>query len=132
MPVAKAVGAVNALGEGPMSQAEFDDPSYSFRVYIAPKVKNNLKKADQAAIYSPVGSNVEVAIKHVERPKYRITEAIKTLLDDDRVVVTTYQFKQARKQNDLKDPAKGLAVMLGGQWFWYQERIDKIGAIVTT
>lgn len=83
-------------------------------------------------IFSPVGSNVEVAIKHVERPKYRMTEAIKKLLDDDGVVVTTYQFTQAWKQNDLKDPAKGLAVMLGGQWFWYQEGIDKIRAIVTT
>lgn len=98
-----------------MPQAEFDDPAYSFRVYIVPKVTNNLKKADQAVIYSPVGSNVEVAIKHVERPKYRITEAIKKLLDDGRVVVTTYQFTQAWKQSDLKDPAKGLAVMLGAR-----------------
>ncbi|WP_298089168.1 DUF3644 domain-containing protein [uncultured Sphingomonas sp.] len=132
VPVAKAVAAVNALIEGPMSQAEFDDPAYSFRVYVVPKVTNNAKKADQAVIYSPVGSNVEVAIKHVERPKYRMTEAIKKLLDDDGVVVTTYQFTQAWKQNGLKDPAKGLAVLLGGQWFWYQEGIDKIKVIVTT
>ncbi|PZU08506.1 DUF3644 domain-containing protein [Sphingomonas sp.] len=130
VPVAKAVAAVNALIEGPMSQAEFDDPAYSFRVYVVPKVTNNAKKADQAVIYSPVGSNVEVAIKHVERPKYRMTEAIKKLLDDG-VAVTTHQFTQAWKLNDLKDPAKGLAVLLGGQWFWYQEGIDRIRGIVT-
>lgn len=47
VPVAKAVAAVNALIEGPMSQAEFDDPAYSFRVYVVPKVTNNAKKADQ-------------------------------------------------------------------------------------
>lgn len=132
VPVAKAVAAVNALIEGPMSQAEFDDPAYSFRVYVVPKVTNNAKKADQAVIYSPVGSNVEVAIKHVERPKYRMMEAIKKLLDDDGVAVTTYQFTQAWKLNDLKDPAKGLAVLLGGQWFWYQEGLDRIRGIVTT
>jgi len=132
VPVAKAVAAVNALIEGPMSQAEFDDPAYSFRVYVVPKVTNNAKKADQAVIYSPVGSNVEVAIKHVERPKYRMTEAIKKLLDDDGVAVTAYQFTQAWKLNDLKDPAKGFAVLLGGQWFWYQEGIDRIRGIVTT
>jgi len=131
VPVAKAVAAVNALLEGPMSQAEFDDPAYSFRVYVVPKVTNNAKKADQAVIYSPVGSNVEVAIKHVERPKYRMTEAIKKL-HDDGVAVTTHQFTQAWKLNDLKDPAKGLAVLLGGQWFWYQEGIDRIRDIVTT
>lgn len=130
-PVARAVAAVNALLEGPMTQAEFNDPAYSFRVYIVPKVTNNAKKADQAVIYSPVGSDVEVAIKLVERPKYRMTEAIKKLLDDDGVTVSSYEFQQAWKLNDLKNPAKGLAVQLGGQWFWYQEGIDKIREIVT-
>lgn len=132
LPVAKAVAAVNALIEGPMSQAEFDDPAYSFRVYVVPKVTNNAKKADQAVTYSPVGSDVEVAIKHVERPKYRMTEAIQKLLDDDGVALTAHEFTQAWKLNDLKNPAKGLAVQLGGQWFWYQEGIDLIRSIVTT
>lgn len=130
-PVAKAVAAVNALLEGAMTQAEFNDPSYSFRVYVVPKVTNNAKKADQAVIYSPIGSDVEVAIKLVERPKYRMTEAIKKLLDDEGISVSKYEFQQAWKLNDLKNPAKGLAVQLGGQWFWYQEGIDKIREIVT-
>lgn len=130
VPVAKAVAAVNALLEGPMTQAEFDDPAYSFRVYVVPKITNNAKKADQAVIYSPIGSEVEVAIKHVERPKYRMKEAIKKLLDNDGLVVTNYGFQQTWRLNDLKNPAKGLAVQLGGQWFWYQEGIDKIREIV--
>jgi len=130
-PVSKTVAAVNALLEAPMTQAEFNDPAYAFRVYVVPKVTNNAKKADQAVIYSPVGSDVEVAIKLVERPKYRMTEAIKKLLDDDGIAVTAYQFQQAWKLHDLKNPAKGLAVQLGGQWFWYQEGIDKIREIVT-
>jgi Protein of unknown function (DUF3644) len=132
VPVAKAVAVVNALLEGPMTQAEFNDPAYSFRVYVVPKVTNNAKKADQAVIYSPIGSEVEVAIKLVERPKYRMKEAIKKLKDDDGVAVTSYGFQQAWQLNDLKNPAKGLAVQLGGQWFWYQEGIDRIREIVTT
>lgn len=132
VPVAKAVAAVNALLEGPMTQAEFNDPAYSFRVYVVPKVTNNAKKADQAVIYSPVGSDVEVAIKLVERPKYRMTEALKKLSDDDALTVSKYEFQQAWKLNDLKNPAKGFAVQLGGQWFWYQEGIDKIKEIVNT
>jgi hypothetical protein len=131
-PVAKAVAAVNALLEEPMTPAEFNDPAYAFRVYVVPKVTNNAKKADQAVIYSPVGSDVEVAIKLVERPKFRMTEAIKKLLDDEGLTVSNYEFQQAWKLNDLKDPAKGLAIQLGGQWFWYQEGIDKIREIVTS
>lgn len=129
-PVAKTVAAVNALLEGPMTPAEFNDPAYSFRVYVVPKVTNNAKKADQAVIYSPIGSDVEVAIKLVERPKFRMKEAIKKLLDEHAVVVTSHQFQQAWKLNDLKNPAKGFSVQLGGQWFWYQEGIDKIKEIV--
>lgn len=129
-PVAKAVAAVNALLEGPMTEAEFNDPAYSFRVYVVPKVTNNAKKADQAVTYSPVGSAVEVAIKHVERPKYRMTDAIAKLLADHGVKLTPYAFQQAWKLHDLKNPAKGMAVQLGGQWFWYQEGIDKIKEIV--
>jgi hypothetical protein len=129
-PVAKAVAAVNALLEAPMTQAEFNDPAYSFRVYVVPKVTNNAKKADQAVIYSPTGSDVEMAIKLVERPKYRMTEAIKKLLDDEGIAVSSYKFQQAWKLHDLKNPAKGLAVQLGCQWFWYQEGVDRIKEIV--
>jgi Protein of unknown function (DUF3644) len=129
-PVAKAVAAVNALLEGPMTQAEFNDPAYSFRVYVVPKVTNNAKKADQAVIYSPIGSDVEVAIKLVERPKFRMKEAIKKLLDDYGIVVSSHQFQQAWKLNDLKNPAKGYAVQLGGQWFWYQEGIEKVKEVI--
>jgi hypothetical protein len=67
----------------------------------------------------------------VERPKYRMTAAIKKLLDDDGITVSSYEFQQAWKLNDLKNPAKGFAIQLGGQWFWYQEGIDKIREIVT-
>lgn len=130
-PVAKAVAAVNALLEAPMTQAQFNDPAYSFRVYVVPKVTNNAKKADQAVTFSPVGSDVEVAIKLVERPKYRMKDAIKKLADEDGLQVSSYQFQQAWKLNDLKNPGKGLAVQLGGQWFWYQEGVDRIRDIVT-
>ena len=130
-PVAKAVAAVNALLEAPMSEAEFNDPAYSLRVYVVPKVTNNLKNADQAVTYSPVGSDVQMAIKHAERPKYRMTEAIKRLYDHHGLTISKHHFQQAWTVNDLKNPAKGLAIKLGGQWFWYQEGIDKIRQLVT-
>lgn len=129
--VAKSVAAVNALLEETMSLADFNDPAYSFRVYVVPKVTNNAKKADQAVIYSPIGSEVEVAIKQVERPKFRQKDAIKKLKDDYGILCTKHQFQMAWKLNDLKKPASGLAVQLGGQWFWYQEGIEKIKEILS-
>lgn len=128
--VAKSVAAVNALLEAPMSTADFNDPAYAYRVYVVPKVTNNSKKADQAVSYSPVGSNVEMAIKHVERPKFRMTEAIQMLTENGIPNVTSHTFTQAWKSEDLKAPARGLAIELGKQWFWYQEGVDKIGEIL--
>ncbi len=112
-----------------MSSAQFNDPDYAFRVYVRPKVTNNSKKADQAVAYSPVGSEVEVAIKQVERPKYRMTEAIAMLHEQGVPNATSHTFTQAWKAHDLKNPAKGLAIQLGGQWFWYQEGVDRIRSI---
>ena len=129
--VAKSVAAVNAALETPMSSADFNDPDYAFRVYVVPKVVNNSKKADQAVTYSPVGSDVEIAIKQVERPKFRMKEAIALLAEEGGPAITSHQFIQAWKQNDLKNPAKGLAIELGKQWFWYREGIDRIKEIVS-
>lgn len=128
--VAKSVAAVNALLEAPMSTVDFNDPDYAYRVYVVPKVSNNSKKADQAVSYSPVGSNVEVAIKQVERPKFRMTDAIQALTEQGIPNVTSHTFTKAWKSEDLKAPAKGLAIQLGGQWFWYQEGVDRIGEIL--
>lgn len=129
--VAKSVAAVNATLETAMSNADYNDPDYAFRVYVVPKVTNNSKKADQAVSYSPVGSNVEMAIKHVERPKYRMSDAIAMLTERGVPAVTSYKFINAWKDNDLKSPAKNLAIELGNQWFWYQEGIDEIARILT-
>lgn len=127
----KTVQAVSAEIEKEMTSAEFNDPDYAFRVYVVPKVVNNEKRSDQAVTFSPVGSSVEMAIKHVERPKYRMKDALKLLHDDGLENITAHKFITAWRENDLKNPGKGLAVQLGGQWFWYQEGVDEIRRILT-
>ena len=57
-------------------------------------------------------------------------EAIEMLQNDGVPNVTSHTFTQAWKSENLKDPAKGLAVELGKQWFWYPEGIDQIKAIL--
>ncbi|MDB5576879.1 MAG: hypothetical protein JWR80_2055, partial [Bradyrhizobium sp.] len=47
------------------------------------------------------------------------------------LIISSCEFQQEWKLNDLKNPASGLAVQLGGQWFWYQNGIDKVREIVT-
>lgn len=124
--LSKSVSVVNALVEKDMSSAQFNDPDYAFRVYIDPKVVNNQKKADQAVTFSPVGSNIEMAIKQVERPKYRLKEVVKLLQAEGVAGASMHSCIGAWQNNDLKSPGKGLAIELGGQWFWYPEGVDAI------
>ncbi|MBC7905573.1 MAG: DUF3644 domain-containing protein [Rhodospirillaceae bacterium] len=72
-----AVKTVNKLIEAEMSDADYNDPAYAFRVYVVPKTVNNPKKADQGVTYAAAGSEIEMAIKLVERPKHRAGEVIK-------------------------------------------------------
>ncbi len=58
-------------------------------------------------------------------------EVVKLLKDDGIVGVSTQHCISVWKNHDLKNPAKGLAIELGGQWFWYPEGVDAIKAALT-
>ncbi len=131
-PVSKSIAAVNALLEGDMSADDYNDPQYSYRVYVVPKVTNNPRGADQTVSYSPVGSSVEMAIKQVERPKLRATEAMRYLVENGFPDLTRQRFIDAWRKHDLKNPKKTYGVELGGQWFWYQEGIAKIASVLSS
>ena len=72
-----------------------------------------------------------MAIKQVEKPKYRMKEVVKLLQDDGVANATLQACIHAWQENDLKNPGKGFAVELGGQWFWYPEGVDAIKAALT-
>ena len=46
------IQAVNNLIESKMTSDEYNDPQYSYRVYVIPKTTNNPRKADQAVTYA--------------------------------------------------------------------------------
>jgi hypothetical protein len=128
--LSKVVSAVNKLIEADMSLAEYNDPAYAYRVHVIPKVTNNPKNADQAVSYAAIGSEIEMAIKHIERPKRRAGEAVAVLREKGFPNLTSHVFTQVWKKGGLKAPAKGLAIELGNQWFWYDEGIDAVAQIL--
>lgn len=121
--IPSAVQTVNKLMEDSMSEADYNDLKYAFRVYVVPKTTNNPKKADQAVTFVPKGSEIEIAIKLVERPKHRAGDIVKMVQAAGYNEFVRQTFIEFWKANDLKNPKKGLAIELGGQWFWYPEVI---------
>ena len=57
------ITTVNKLIEEEMSDSDYNDPRYSYRVYVAPRPVNNRSKADQAVVFAPAGSDIEMAIR---------------------------------------------------------------------
>ena len=125
-PVPNAVQAVNKLMEENMSDADFNDPKYAYRVYVVPKTSNNSKTADQAVTYAPAGSDIEMAIKQVEKPKFRASEVIEKVRAAGFPAFNQDAFYCIWKPLDLKNAKKNLAIQLGNQWFWYGEIVPLV------
>jgi hypothetical protein len=121
--IPSVIQTVNKLMEDSMSEADYNDLKYAFRVYVVPKTTNNPKKADQAVTFAPTGSEIEMAIKLVERPKHRAGEIVNMIKAAGYKEFVLQTFIEFWKAKDLKNPKKGFAIQLGGQWFWYPEVI---------
>lgn len=129
----KVIQVVNAIIEDSMSIEEYNDPRYSFRVHVVPRTVNNKGKADQAVVFSAPGSDVELAVREVERPKYRAKEIIAIMNSEgftDFNMFGKQGFVPLWKELDAKNPGKGLGVEIAGQWLWYYRMIDVVREIL--
>ncbi len=80
---------------------------------------NNRNKADQAVIFAKSGSAVEMAIREIERPKYKATEIAQIMRDEgyaDFTVQGKNGFVSIWKVMDAKKPGKGFGVEVAGRW----------------
>jgi hypothetical protein len=128
------IRAVNELIEKNMSPEEYNDPQYSYRVFIVPRTVNNPKKADEAVIFAPEGSAIEMAVREVERPKYTPKQIVEKLRAEGFQAFSLYGkggFVDTWKGMDAKNPTKGLGVLVAGKWYWYDNMIDEVRSILT-
>ena len=125
---------MNGLIEKDLSSDEYNDPQYSYRVFVVPRTINNKKKADQAVRYAPLGSDVEMAVREVERPKYNAGDIVEIMKSEGFEDFSTHGkngFVAFWKSIDGKNPTKGLGVYVVGQWVWYERMVDEVRAELT-
>lgn len=128
------IQAVNDLIEKGMTEDEYNDPQYSYRVFIVPKAVNNPKKADQAVTYAAPGSTVEMAVREVERPKYTATQIVEKMKAEGFLNFSLYGkggFVNVWKEMDAKNPKLGLGVTIAGIWYWYDKMVGEVRAVLT-
>jgi hypothetical protein len=116
-----------------LSQEEYENPKYSYRVLFVQKTANRKGQADKVVEFidanSPLarGLNTEYAfIKDTEKPKFRPKSIIDKMKDEGYSSFSMYKHTKIWQELDGKNPAKGYGVEVAGTWYWYNIWIDVV------
>lgn len=116
-----------------ITEEEFSDQRYAYRVLYIPKTVNRKGQADKVIEFVPAdspeakGLNKEYQlIKEKEKPKFTASEIVKKMQEKGFVKFRMYQFVQLWKSLDGKNPANGFGVMVSKTWYWYQSWVEQV------
>lgn len=115
-----------------LSEEDFNNPQYSYRVLYVPKSVNRKGQADKVIEFLPADSeeakslNKEyVVFKDRERQKYLPSKVVEIMKEKG------YAFGMQRhtdlwRKLDAKNPKKGYGVQVAKTWYWYDTWLKEI------
>lgn len=116
-----------------VSDADYNNPQYSYRVLYVPKTANNKGQADKVIEFlkadSPeaAGLNKEYRIiRDREKPKHLPAEVIKIMKDKGYKNFGMHQHTQLWKSLDGKNENKNFGVQVATTWYWYDNWIKEV------
>ena len=116
-----------------ISDDEFNDIKYSYRVLYVPKSANRKGQADKVIEFIPAdspeaqGLNKEyVLIKDREKPKFLPSEIISKMKSKGFGKFGMHQHTQLWKKLDAKNPKKSLGVRVAKTWYWYDTWMKEV------
>ena len=120
--------------ESGLSEEEFDNPRYSYRILFVPKTANRKGQADRAIEFikadSPLAASVNkeyVTIKETDREKYLPGQIVKMMRKEGFSRFNMHHHTELWKNLGAKDPAKGYGVLVAGKsWYWYKRWIEEV------
>ncbi len=116
-----------------VSDEEFNNPQYSYRVLYVPKTANRKGQADKVIEFIPASSpeaqglNKEyVLIKDRERPKFLPNQIIEKIKAQGYKKFGMYQHTQLWKSLNAKVVSKGFGVQVANTWYWYENWLKEV------
>jgi hypothetical protein len=116
-----------------ISDEEFNDHRYSYRVMYIPKIVNKKGQADKVIEFIPAdspeakGLNKEYRlIKDREKPKFIPGEIVSRMKDKGFINFKMHQHTLLWKSLDAKNPSKGFGVMVSKTWYWYESWLVQV------
>jgi hypothetical protein len=108
-----------------LSQEDYDDPRFSYRIAIINKLGNNKNTADKVVQMVPAGSDVsntlnQVILKATERTKFRPGTIVKQMKAEGYTWFTMHTHTELWHEKDAKNPKHQYGVEVEGAWYWYE------------
>jgi hypothetical protein len=127
------VRAFIAQFDSNLTDEEFNDPRFAYRLIFTRKLVNHKGQADRVIEFidpkSALGKEIEkhfVVTRETEKPKFRpkkVVEAVRAAgFRKFKMFPHHVDFWRAEQ---AKDPSKGYGTDVGGDWYWYQGWIDR-------
>jgi hypothetical protein len=114
-----------------MSQEEYDDPRFSYRVAFIRKTTGSKTAADKVVQFVPASSDAsaeinKVFLKETEKVKYRPSTIVKRMKDEGFIRFGMTQHTDLWKSRDGKNPRHQFGVQVEGSWYWYESWVAEV------
>lgn len=125
---------IDAFEHG-LSDKEYDDPAYAYRVAFVQKAANRASSADVAIEFvkgdSDEGRKINrVLLKEVDKRRYTATRVCEMMQEEGFPKFNMNAHTKLWKKLDAKNPAHGYGREgdYKGHWVWYDKWIDRVRA----
>jgi hypothetical protein len=116
-----------------LSDEDFNDIKYSYRVLYVPKSANRKGQADKVIEFIPANSpeaqglNKEyVLVKEREKKKYLPGDIYGAMQQKGYKKFNAHQHTLLWKQQDAKNPQKALGTQVAKTWYWYDNWLQEV------
>lgn len=117
-----------------LSDEEFSNPHYAYRILFIPKTANRKGQADRVIEFvksdSPLAETVNreyAVIKETEKKKYLPKQVVDLIRAEGYPSFSMHHHTQLWKSLNAQSTSKGYGVMVAGKmWHWYENWVDEV------
>jgi hypothetical protein len=114
-----------------LTQSEFDDPKFSYRVAFVRKTSNSKVVADKVVEFIPADSSAaaeinKVFLKETEKKKYRPGTIVKLMKADGFSRFGMQHHTELWKAKDAKNSKYQYGTQVEGSWYWYEPWVNEV------
>ena len=109
-----------------LSDNDFNDSRFSYRVLFVPKTANRKGQADKVIEFIPADSEIAkgmnkeyVVFKDREKTKYSPSDIWKKMQAENYKKFGSHQHIKLWQSENAKDPSKGFGTFVVKTWYWY-------------